>query len=105
MTNIVVRIMVELLSVLALATKQVTQGRFTSKCAVTHTFFAAQYVREEAIGGQRDRGCALAIGLIGQGRGPDDCRADIGCGPRSCGQYELVTEGAESGHNRSQIFF
>jgi hypothetical protein len=104
MTNIVVRIMVELLSVLALATKQVTQGRF-SKCAVTHTFFAAQYVREEAVGGQRDRGCALAIGLIGQRRGPDDCRADIGCDPRSCGQYELVTEAAESEHNRSQIFF
>jgi hypothetical protein len=34
MTDIVVTIMVELLSVLALATKQIRQGRF-SKCAVT----------------------------------------------------------------------
>ena len=36
MTNIVVKIMVELLSVLALATKQIKQGRF-SKCAITYT--------------------------------------------------------------------
>lgn len=34
MTTIIVRILVELLSVLALATKQVKQGRF-SKCSVT----------------------------------------------------------------------
>ena len=34
MTDIIVKIMVELLSVLALATKQIKQGRF-STCAVT----------------------------------------------------------------------
>jgi hypothetical protein len=37
MTDIIVKIMIELLSVLALATKQIEQGRF-SKCAVTCTF-------------------------------------------------------------------
>ena len=36
MTNIIVKILVELLSVLALATKQINQGRF-SKCSVTST--------------------------------------------------------------------
>ena len=36
MSEIIVKIMVELLSVLALATKQIEQGRF-SKCAVTYT--------------------------------------------------------------------
>jgi hypothetical protein len=36
MTNIIARIMVEVLSVLALATKQMKQGRF-SKCAITYT--------------------------------------------------------------------
>ena len=36
-TDIVIKIMVELLSVLALATKQINQGRF-SKCAVSYTF-------------------------------------------------------------------
>jgi hypothetical protein len=35
MTDIIVKIMVEILSVLALATKQINEGRF-SKCAVIH---------------------------------------------------------------------
>ena len=35
MTDIIVQIMVEVLSVLALATKQIKQGRF-SKCAITY---------------------------------------------------------------------
>ena len=39
MTDIIVKIMVELLSVLALATKQIEQGRF-SKCAVVCSFVA-----------------------------------------------------------------
>jgi hypothetical protein len=38
MTDLIVKIMVELLSVLALATKQIKQGRF-SKCAVRYTLF------------------------------------------------------------------
>jgi hypothetical protein len=46
MTDIIVRIMVELLSVLALATKQIKQGRF-SKCAITCTSPMAQYVIEK----------------------------------------------------------
>ena len=36
MTNMIVKIMIELLSVLALATKQIEQGRF-SKYAIIHT--------------------------------------------------------------------
>jgi hypothetical protein len=46
MTNIVVKIMAELLSVLALATKQIKQGRF-SKCVVVSTFLVAQRVTEK----------------------------------------------------------
>jgi hypothetical protein len=46
MTDIIVKIMVELLSVLALATKQVKQGRF-SKCAVIHTLPVAEYSTEK----------------------------------------------------------
>jgi hypothetical protein len=41
MTDIIVKIMIELLSVLALATKQIKQGRF-SKCAITRYITAAQ---------------------------------------------------------------
>jgi len=43
MTEIIVKIMVELLTVLALATKQVTQKRF-SKCAVAHALSITQCV-------------------------------------------------------------
>ena len=43
MTDIIVKIMVELLSVLALATKQITQKRF-SKCTVAQALSIAQCV-------------------------------------------------------------
>jgi hypothetical protein len=46
MTDIVVKIMVQLLSVLALATKQISQKRF-SKCAVTYTLCVAQCTTEK----------------------------------------------------------
>jgi hypothetical protein len=46
MTDIIVKIMVELLSVLGLATKQISQGRF-SKYTVTYTFPVAQYATEK----------------------------------------------------------
>jgi len=46
MTDIIVKIMAELLSVLALATKQITQKRF-SKYAVTYTSSMAQCVTEK----------------------------------------------------------
>ena len=59
MTDIIVKIMVELLLVLALATKQIEQGRF-SKGVVTYipesgnSMFHRE-VREEAVGGEQDR--------------------------------------------------
>jgi len=46
MTDIIVKIMAELLSVLALATKQVNQGRF-SRCYMLYTFLLAQRVVEK----------------------------------------------------------
>jgi hypothetical protein len=46
MTDIIIKIMVELLSVLALATKQINQGRF-SKCAVAYTLPVAQCATEK----------------------------------------------------------
>jgi hypothetical protein len=42
MVDIIVKIMIELLSMLALATKQMKQGRF-SECAVKYAFPVAQY--------------------------------------------------------------
>ena len=46
MTDIIAKIMVQLLSVLALATKQIAQKRF-SKSAVTHTLSVAQCTTEK----------------------------------------------------------
>ena len=46
MTDIIVKIMIQLLSVLALATKQISQKRF-SKCAVTYTSSVAQCTTEK----------------------------------------------------------
>ena len=46
MMDIILKIMVELLSVLALATKQINQGRF-SKCAITCKLPMAQLVLEK----------------------------------------------------------
>jgi len=46
MTDMIIKIMVELLSVFAVATRQIQQGRF-SECAVTYTLSVAQYVTEK----------------------------------------------------------
>ena len=46
MTDIIVKIMVQLLSVFALATKQISQKRF-SECAVTYTLPVAQCTTEK----------------------------------------------------------
>jgi hypothetical protein len=46
LSEVVVKIMVELLSVLALASKQIKQGRF-SQCALTYTSFVAQCAVEK----------------------------------------------------------
>jgi len=46
MTDIIIKIMAELLSVLSLATKQINQGRF-SKYNIPYTFLRAQCVVEK----------------------------------------------------------
>jgi hypothetical protein len=46
MTDIIIKIMVELLSVLALASKQIKQGRFSER-VVTHTLRRTQHATEK----------------------------------------------------------
>jgi hypothetical protein len=46
LTEVVLKILVELLSVLALASKQIKQGRF-SKCTLTYTLFVVQCAAEK----------------------------------------------------------
>jgi hypothetical protein len=69
MTDIIVKIIVELLSVLALATKQIKQGRF-SKCAIFYIVRYSTSYREvcaEAVWRERGRGYTPAIGPIDAG--------------------------------------
>jgi hypothetical protein len=70
MTDIIVKILIELLSVLSLATKQVEQGRF-SKCAVyiypVCGSMCHREVHTEVVRGERDRGGPTAIGSIDAG--------------------------------------
>ena len=67
MVDIIVKIMIEMLLVLALATKQVKQGRF-SKCAVTYILpicsmsLRLREILEEVVGGERDKGSPPKIG-------------------------------------------
>jgi hypothetical protein len=65
MIDIIVKILVEILSVLALATKQIKQGLF-SKSSVSYKIPKVwtwhREIREEAIGRERDRGCAAENG-------------------------------------------
>jgi len=87
LTDIIIKIMVELLSVLALATKQIKQGRF-SECAVTYIVRSSmcdREVREEIVRGQRDRDNSPKIGSTDTGRGSDDRCSDLRCGSWSCG--------------------
>jgi hypothetical protein len=56
MTEVIVKIMVELLSVLALASKQIKEGRF-SRCNVTYIdpySMCHREIHEEDIEGKRD---------------------------------------------------
>jgi len=73
MTDIIFKVMAELLLVFALATKQAKQG---------------QFIRKEVIAGEGDRRRAPDTGSIDTVRGSDDRRTDLGCRTRSCGSNQ-----------------
>jgi len=79
-TNLITKIAVELLSVLALATKQINQGRF-SKCPVRYTLLmldVSQKICEDVVGEGQDTGCPLKIGSVNEGRRIVGCCTDLG---------------------------
>jgi hypothetical protein len=96
MTEVIVKIMVELLSVLALASKQIKEGRF-SRCNVAYIgrySICHREIHEEDIEGKRDRDCASKIGSIDPRRGPDDCCTNLGVVHGLVGSVKVVMEGA-----------
>jgi hypothetical protein len=92
LTDILAKIMAELLSVLAMATKQIKQGRFSTCTTVSRKSFPSlksrREVRKEAIRRERGRGCTSATGPIDPRRGPGNRRTDVGYSTWSCKQYE-----------------
>jgi hypothetical protein len=83
MMDLIIKIMVELLSVLALATKQIKQRRF-SKCASDTRclcLMCHREIREEVVGEKerQDTGCTRQIGSVNEGRRTVGCCTDFGC--------------------------
>jgi len=90
LTDVMVKIMVELLSVLALASKQIKEGRF-STCNVTYITRRSvchREVQKKVAGGERDRERGSKIGSIDARRGSDNCCTDLGCCPWPRGKCE-----------------
>ena len=87
MMDLVTKIMVELLSVLALATKQIKQGRF-SKCVVGCTLLCSMCHREirgEVVGERQYTGHPREIGSVDEGRSTVGCCTDLECRSWYCG--------------------
>ena len=92
MTEIIAKIMVELLSILGQAKKQIKHGRLSKRTlqrlSVAIPELACRAIRKEVIGGQRDREYIAPIRPAHPRRGPHDGGAYPGGCPRSDEQYE-----------------
>jgi hypothetical protein len=101
-SNTIIEIMLEILSVLAQASKQIKQGRF-SECAITFILFMTQCAIE-----------TFAKKLIGEGEletalqtldqlAQDEARVTVVQTLDLAANVETFTEGAPYLHNRSRI--
>jgi hypothetical protein len=101
MTDIIIKIMVELLSVLALATKQIKQGRF-SKCPVTYTLPVAQCATEKfakkLLGDSEIETILQRLDRLTQDEARMTVAQTLGVVHGLVGNMKLVMEGAESFH-------
>jgi hypothetical protein len=108
MTDIIVRIMVEVLSVLALATKQIKQGRF-SKCAITYTLPIAQCAIEKfakkLLGESEVEAVLQRLDRLTKDEARVTVAQTLGVVHDLVGNMRVVMEGAECLHDRSQISF
>ena len=74
MTNMIIQIMVEVLTILAIATKEAKRGRLSELMSGISTFLAdrlSREVLEEVDGKQRHRGWSGQIGQVDARRGTD----------------------------------
>jgi len=108
MMDIVIKIMVELLSVLALATKQIRQGRF-SECAVTYTLPMAQRTTEKfakkLLGDSEIEAILQRLDRLTQDEARVTVAQTLGVVHGLVGNMKIVMEGVECLHDCSQITF
>ena len=108
MTDIVVKIIVELLSVLALATKQVTQGRF-SRCTITYTLPVAQCAIEKfakkLLGDSEIEAVLQRLDRLTHDEARITVAQTLGVVHGLVGNMKVVMEGAERVCRCLQMFF
>jgi hypothetical protein len=97
MTDIIIKIMVELLSVLALASKQIKQGRF-SKHAVTYTLRMTQHSTEkfakQLLGESEIETVLQRLGRLTQNEARMTVTQTLGVVHGLVGNIKVVMEGA-----------
>jgi hypothetical protein len=108
MTDIIVKIMVQLLSVLALATKQIAQKRF-SKCPGTHTLPVAQCTTEKfakkLLGESEIEAVLQRLDRLTQDEARITVAQTLGVIHGLVGNVKMIMEGAQCLNNRSDILF
>jgi len=104
MTGIIVKIMAELLSVLALATKQIKEGRF-SKCAITYSLHMAQCAIEKFaknLLGKRDVEAVMQkLDRLTQDEARMTVTQTLGVVHGLVGNVRLVMEGTQCSYDHS----
>jgi hypothetical protein len=107
MTDIIIKIMIELLSVLALATKQIKQGRF-SKCLVTYTLPTAHCTTEKfakkLLGETEIEAIVQRLDRLTQDEARVTVAQTLSVVHGLVGNVKVVMEGAERLHDCSPIF-
>ena len=105
-TEVIVKIMIELLSVLALATKQIKQGRF-SKCAVAYIYCLAQYTSvkftKKLLGESEIEAVLRRLDRLTQDEARITVAQTLGVVHSLVGNVKTVFEGARSCMIHSQI--
>jgi hypothetical protein len=108
MADNIVKIMVEVLSVLAVTTKQINQGRF-SECTITYTFPMAQCAIEKfakkLLGESEVEAVLQRLDRLTQDEARITVAQTLGIVHGLVGNMRVVMEGTQCLHDCSQILF
>jgi hypothetical protein len=111
LTEVIVKIMIELLSVLALASKQIKQGRF-SECAVTYTVYISSVTQhgtekftKKLLGESEIESVLQRLDRLTQDEARVSVAQTLGVVHSLVGNVKTVLEGARSHTICSQISF